>query len=344
MYRSKLIANLVVLSFVSTSFISQSGFSAPAQSDALRIPGAIRAAIGEFAVSKTPVYLPTWLPQQCKGPLDIGSGPFKDGYELWLGTASCNTTFFTSAGKGSIKKTRRSVKLSNGTTAYVQDLKDFCMDYLKGGYCYRVGLPGYGQKKDLDNLVKIANSMIAISPQVMNSSPKGEERLAGAYKRIVEAQVSEYNRKLAQTYDAAFDSIASGNFVKAETQLNEVLKNWSDCVELPPVQQIHLARSLILKKLQHDDEAERIQKQYAGDSAKLEAQWKEKIVKQSDRSYRSRLYCELADFYIAEGRFSDAHENYKKALAEIVPIFGAQSYDARQIAIKNKRLEKIEAK
>lgn len=136
-----------------------SGYAGDLKSETNTFPAIIKLAIGQIKDSKTPVMLPVWLPSNCKGPIGTGAGPFQDGYEIWLGTCSADTTLFVSGGKGKATKTKHSVKLKNGKTAYIQNLKDFCMEWSDKDCVYRVGYPSRGSKSDIEILCKIANSM-----------------------------------------------------------------------------------------------------------------------------------------------------------------------------------------
>lgn len=144
------------------------GIIAPAygidsKSKTIAVPAIIKPAIEKIKDSKTPVMLPTWLPSNCKGPLASGTGPFTDGYEIWLGTCSADTTLFVSGGKGKATKTKRPIRLLNGKTAYIQSLKDFCLEWSDKECVYRVGYPSRGTKSDIAILTKIANSMKLVS-------------------------------------------------------------------------------------------------------------------------------------------------------------------------------------
>lgn len=175
-----------IASLFAVALIIQCGAAAAYAADpyakAREIPAQIRPALGELRVSKTPVMLPTWLPAKCTGPLGVGKGPFISGYEIWLGTCSADTTLFLSAGKGRPNKKWRKVRLKNGKFAYIQDLKDFCMEWSDNGYVYRIGYPSRGKKKDVEVMTRIANSMKKIAPTTMKVEPVGEDRLAKAYK------------------------------------------------------------------------------------------------------------------------------------------------------------------
>lgn len=151
--------NKLTLVVFLVSSLNAPAYGADSKVQSTKIPAILRPAIAKLKDSKTPVMLPTWLPSTCKGPLATGSGPFQDGYEIWLGTCSADTTFFTSGGKGKAKKTKQAVTLMNGKTAYLQNVKDFCMDWTDNDHVYRVGCPGTGAKSDSEILIKIANSM-----------------------------------------------------------------------------------------------------------------------------------------------------------------------------------------
>lgn len=151
--------NKLALAVLLIYSLNAPAFGSEANIQASKIPTVIRPAIEKIKDSKTPLMLPTWLPSTCAGPLDTGKGPFQDGYELWLGTCSADTTFFTSAGKGKATKTKHAIKLMNGKTAYIQNLKDFCLEWSDNGNVYRVGYPSKGAKSDSAILMKIANSM-----------------------------------------------------------------------------------------------------------------------------------------------------------------------------------------
>ncbi len=175
------IAKLLIAALMIQCSVAPANCAEP-YAKAFQIPAQIRPALGELRVSKTPVMLPTWLPASCTGPLGVGSGPFKSGYELWLGTCSADTTLFLSAGKGRPNKRWKKVRLKNGRFAYIQDLKDFCMEWADNGYVYRIGYPSWGKKKDVEIMTRIANSMKKIAPTTLNAEPVGEDRLAKAYK------------------------------------------------------------------------------------------------------------------------------------------------------------------
>lgn len=139
--------------------LSAPAFAADIKTQSNKIPAVLRPAVEKLKDSKTPVMLPSWLPSSCTGPVGAGGGPFQDGYEIWLGTCSADTTFFTSGGKGKATKTKQTVKLMNGKTAYIQNFKDFCLEWTDKAYVYRVGYPSRGAKSDSEILMKIANSM-----------------------------------------------------------------------------------------------------------------------------------------------------------------------------------------
>lgn len=140
-----------------------SGYAGDIKSKATVFPAIIKLAIEQIKDSKTPVMLPVWLPSNCKGPIGTGAGPFQDGYEIWLGTCSADTTLFVSGGKGKATKTKHPIKLINGKTAYIQSLKDFCLEWSDKECVYRVGYPSRGSKSDIEILCKIANSMKLVS-------------------------------------------------------------------------------------------------------------------------------------------------------------------------------------
>jgi len=127
--------------------------------NAAEVASVLKPAIEKLKDSKTRVMLPTWLPANCKGPLGTGTGMFEDGYEVWLGDSGATTTFFTSGGKGKATKSKRPIRLANGKIAYLQTLKDICLDWTDKDRVYRVGYPSWGKKKDIEILTRIANSM-----------------------------------------------------------------------------------------------------------------------------------------------------------------------------------------
>ncbi|MCW5823067.1 MAG: hypothetical protein KIT34_09710 [Cyanobacteria bacterium TGS_CYA1] len=151
--------NKLAMIVLLVSSLNASAFGADIKVQSNKLPTVLRPAVEKLKDSKTPVMLPTWLPSSCIGPVGVGGGPFQDGYEIWLGTCSADTTFFTSGGKGKATKTKHAVKLINGKTAYVQNLKDFCIEWTDKSYVYRVGYPSRGAKSDSEILIKIANSM-----------------------------------------------------------------------------------------------------------------------------------------------------------------------------------------
>jgi hypothetical protein len=182
MLRQYLHSLLSGLLFITIFFTASSVNAAPAVVKAEDFAKQIRPALGELRVSRTPVRMPTWIPEGHTGPLGIAGGPFKDGYEVWLGTCGADTTFFTSAGRGPVIHTKHTLKLGDGTTAYVQNGKKVGIDWAVGPYCYRVGIAGYGTKADLAELTKIANSMKLVPPQMMKALPTGQDRLVADYE------------------------------------------------------------------------------------------------------------------------------------------------------------------
>jgi hypothetical protein len=182
MVRQYLHSLVAALLFISIFFATGSVTAAPAVVKVEDFAKQVRPALGELRVSRTPVRMPTWIPAGHNGPLGIGDGPFKDGYEVWLGTSGADTTFFTSAGKEPVKRTKRTVKLSDGTIAYIYNGKKVCLDWAVGPYCYRVGVAGYGTKEDVEELRKIAGSMKLVPAQLMNALPAGQDRLAADYE------------------------------------------------------------------------------------------------------------------------------------------------------------------
>lgn len=310
------------------------------------IPKQIRSALGELRVSQTPVMMPTWLPDDCTGPLNVGEGPFKDGYEISLGTCSADTTFFTSAGKGMAIRTKRTVKLSDGTTAYVQNLKDFCMDWSVGPYCYRVGGSGYGTKADVAQLVRIANSMKRVPPRIMNAQPSGEDRLADHYRVQKEIAEAGVRAKIGQLYDSAIETASHGNYTKAESQLSELIKKWSDCYEMPPLAQAQMAMVHVLKKMNRTSEASVLEQHTLKSAYDLEAELKKDVTEEKkkfdlsakdshERSLArvslSKARRKLGDLYLAEGRYEEAENLYKTAFVDVASIAGRQCYESRSI-------------
>lgn len=302
---------------------------------AAEIAEKLRPALGELCVSSTPVRLPTWLPDGCTGPLGIGGGPFKDGYEVWLGTCSADTTFFTSAGKGKVTPTKTTARLADGTTAYVQNLKDFCIDWASGPYCYRVG--GVG---NVATLVKIANSMKQVPVSLMNAQPRGDDRLAEHYRSENESAEASRRATIGQLYDTGIAAVAKGKYSEARTQLLELSQKWTKCYEMRPLAQVKMALALVLKKMNDNSAAQEVEQECAQAAQELETELK-KAVSDSLQKYtagegeRYRLAesrRNLADLYLAEGKFEEAETVYKTAFNDYATVWGRQHPEAIKTA------------
>lgn len=329
-----------------------------AQSDAQikELPAQLRPAAGQLRVSPTPVYLPTWLPAGCTGQLGIGEGPFKNGYEIWLGNCSADTTFFTSAGKGTPNRTRRTVRLKDGRTAYIQNLKDFCFDWAQGPYCYRLGMPGYGTKQHIATMVRIADSMKHLSPQSMSAEPKGDDGLAKAYQMVKDSELSDKRAKIGALYDKAVQCIAAGELEKAGSLIDTVAKSWANCSEMPPLAQVQMLHALVLKKLKNSSAAETLEAKYKGPAGELESKLKGEIETRkkevaalinagknhtSEKDYLGKDRRKLADLLLAEGNFEDSQAMYKAAFADTASVYGKQHPEAASIMESYANLLKI---
>ncbi|MBX9695097.1 MAG: hypothetical protein K2Z81_22115, partial [Cyanobacteria bacterium] len=313
------------------------------------IPKQIRDALGELqVVTKTPVLMPTWLPASSSGPLGVGRGPFKDGYEIWLGSCSADTTFFMSGGKGKIVRTKRKAKLKDGTVAYVQtSLKDFCMDWSADSCCYRVGKPSQGSAADLADLVKIANSLKVVPLAVMKTQPVGENRIVESIKLEQKSNALTQNIKIGDLYYSAVKNTVEGNYSKAEAELNELIAKWKDCFQMPPLAQAQMALVMVLKKENKLSEAAALEKKCADSARKLEGAWQAQIKAKHEEfvalgpeeKKESRLRVEigkqrtnLADLYLTQGKFSLAENTYKAAFVDVASTYGRNHYEAVAIA------------
>lgn len=356
MINRQLHAFLACVLSISLLFAATQARSTPVVAKIEDVPKQIRAALGELRVARTPVMMPTWLPDTCTGPLGVGEGPFNDGYEIWLGTCSADTIFFTSGGKGAVVRTKRMVRLNDGTTAYVSNLKKVCMDWAVGPYCYRVGIAGYGTKADVAELARIANAMKQIPSSLMKSQPAGEDRLAAAYKLQKEFEERDARSKLARLYDSAITAASHGDYARAKSELDELISKWTDCSEMPPLPQVKMALVQVLKKTNHMSEAAALEQVCAKPASDLELELKTSIAQEkekydssaqdagernSTRLSLSEARRKLADLYLAEGRYEEGENLYKGAFVDVASIYGRQHPDAVSIAEQYENLLRL---
>lgn len=133
-------------------------------------PAAIfKPAIAKLRGSKTPVYLPTWVPNwNIKSYADaylVQNAEYKDGYvaAIGVGTAPfCNadTLLYISAGKGPVYRWKwaRKVNLGQGRFGYFAEPGNFnTLDFAIGKYAYHIAC-----YKPKSVLVKMANSMVPV--------------------------------------------------------------------------------------------------------------------------------------------------------------------------------------
>lgn len=309
----------------------------------------LSSVIGELRVSKTPVLMPTWLPKESQNSqTTISEGPFRDGYEVSLGTCNADTSFFTSGGLGAPSRTKRTVPLDGGRLGYVNSGGNFYfIDWASGKYCYRVGVPNAGRAASEPTLLRIIKSMVPVSKQEMYGAPHKEERLLESYKRIEESAKTDARILVGQKYSQAIDLISQGNFARAEAVLEEVIKQWSDCSEIPPRPQVQFVYALVLKKLNRTQEAQKIEQQYAAALAETEtalkaaieaAKQKSDALSKDDFDYsRARNHLgnsrrALANLYVTCGRYEDAEALFKAAFHDQATAHGRQSADARVTA------------
>lgn len=116
--------------------------------------------------SKTPVYLPSYLPTnsfKTYTNAQLGDFEYKDGYMVTVATepgVPCNaaTVFYLSAGKGKLLKMPGAgkVRLNGGRIGYYFGGGNFnTLDWSVGNYCYHIAI--YQPQAEL---VNIANSMM----------------------------------------------------------------------------------------------------------------------------------------------------------------------------------------
>ncbi len=118
--------------------------------------------------SKTPVYLPTWIPSwpyKMYPYAFIGDYEYPGGYMVVISaekddTSSASTLFYLSAGQGTpkIEKDSAKVKLKNGAIAYYKHRRSRrVVDLAIGKYAYHISA-----SKPQAELLKVAESMVLV--------------------------------------------------------------------------------------------------------------------------------------------------------------------------------------
>ncbi len=133
------------------------------------VVAALEPIIPQLRVSKTPVYLPTWIPSwnyKLYSSAGLGDFEYPAGYEVTLtatpdSPCNANTLFYLSAGKGSPHKISGSSKvdLGGGRFGYYYGGGNFhTLDWAIGKHSYHLAV-----YKPQAELIKIAKSMVYAS-------------------------------------------------------------------------------------------------------------------------------------------------------------------------------------
>ena len=326
-------------------------------------PSQLMTVVGELGVSKTPVLLPTWLPpSKVKLYADVSGGPYLGGYECRLGTAphSANyeTEFYMQAGKGKVVRHKRKVQLAPQTSGYINDSGNFAsIEWLQDGYCYRLGLPNSGKKATIESLVRIARSVRPVPGSIITSSPKGQNRLKEAYREEEEIAESSRLSLLAKKYADAIGDASRKNYKQSEAKLTDVIKGWKKCYELPPLEFVQSFYGLVLQKTGRQAEVAKINTQVGPLLLRREADLKKELQAISSRllspkrgsvnalkESQYKVCRQLADLYLAMGRFEDSELQYREAINACAASFGIHSSDAELLAQSYRNLLRLRGK
>ncbi len=321
--------------------------SAPQTNAADKVVKPLKAILGTFRVSKTPVLLPSWSdPAWNKLPIGISSGPFKDGYEYSFGTSGVDTLFYGSGGIGTAQKGKRHVQLGAGRDAVmVQMRNDMCLEWQEGKYVYRLGVPSNPMNEP--DLIKAAKSLVLVPQSAMQDAPRGDDLLLKALESDKEMHESSNRSLIGQKLEQGIDAAAGGNYKKAELLYRELIAKWQKCEEMAPMHEIQLALAQTLTKLGRAGEAEQIKTKFAND-IKQDEQARKKVVEDSsaklatlekgsadyerERAWLGNKRAELAKLYFVEGRFDEAEALLKTGFQDIATCYGRGAADARSIA------------
>ncbi len=133
------------------------------------VPAVMRSQLATLAKSKTPVVLPTWLPNLKDGKYAL-SEPHNEGkldYELWIATephgANYCTVFYITGGKRRPAHSKRTVVLGKGRTGYLMRANNWrVVEWAEGQYGYRLAITdGLASEADL---LRMAKSAVTVSP------------------------------------------------------------------------------------------------------------------------------------------------------------------------------------
>lgn len=298
------------------------------------------ASLGAFRVSRAPVMLPAWLPAYCgKKPLGMGMGPFKNGYEWWFGSSSADTAFFGSGGEGQVKHSKRAVDIGQGRVAYVNYYKnDCCLEWQSGKYCYRLGMH-YSVPLEPD-LVKVAKSVVLVPQSVLKSAPVGDDLLAKAYATEAEMQAQSQRAKLAEKFEQGLVAFANADNDVAEKNFRDVIAHYSEGPELPPVTEVQIALTNVLRSTGRDAEAAKYEQQFssqaAADRQELEkdvAQC-EKVVQQAKDNTTGKIELssarrKLGKFLMVQLHFDESEKLLNDSYANAANVYGPQAWEAR---------------
>lgn len=346
MHRTRFLMLPVICAALSSFMLSAPCLSSPDVVLGGRVITPLKPVLGTFRVSKTPVLLPTFiLPQWRESPVIISTGPFKDGYEYALGTCNADTVLFGSGGIGTAQKSKRRVQLAPGREAsFVQMRNDLCLEWQEGKYCYRLGVPA--NPKNEPHLIKVGKSLMLFPLSVLKDAPRGDDSLAKAVASDREIHESSKRMELGQKHRQALDAASRGNYKKAESLYSELLSNYQECEEIPPMHEIQLGLALVLSKSGRESEARKIKEQYASEIANDEKRRQKKIEEaqaQLDKTGKDAAYSSarvflgnirgsLARLYVVEGKTDKAETLFKEAFQDIATAYGRGASDAVSIS------------
>lgn len=318
-----------------------------ATSGAGKVVAPLKATLGAFRVSKAPVLLPTWVPTPCLSKtVEVGPGPFTQGYQYSFGQGSADTILFGGGGIGKAGRSRKHVKLSGGRDACLVFYKNVrCLEWQQGKFCYQVGVPD-NPKNDPD-MIKVANSLISVPPSVLNTAPRGEDSIVKYFAHEREMNDQSARAEIGTRYKAGLDAASRGEHKKAEKLYRDLIAKWKQCDEMPPISQIQMALAQTLIKLGRADEAAQIKKSFAAQAEADEQRLVKKLEEQKAklegiargtldynyaRAWLGQCRQELANFYIAVGKYNEAESQLKTGFNDIASIYGRGASDCRLIS------------
>lgn len=136
---------------------------------AAQLPAVMKPKVAVLAKSKTPVILPTWLPNM-KDVKYVLSEPQNMGnpdYEMWMASqpsgASFCTGFYITGGRRRPAHSKRTIALGKGRTGYLMRANNWrVVEWAEGKYAYRLAIiDALASEADL---LRMAKSVVTVYP------------------------------------------------------------------------------------------------------------------------------------------------------------------------------------